>query len=60
MEAIILIWRIASLASCMNGRACKQYCIHLAKGKSKKLRYFEHLDFTLTSETIKKTEGVPT
>jgi hypothetical protein len=34
--------------------AYKQYCDHLAKGKSKRSWYFEHPELQLTAETMEK------
>jgi hypothetical protein len=38
----------------LKAEAYKQYCAHLAKGKSKKSWYFEHPDLELTAETMDK------
>jgi hypothetical protein len=38
----------------LKAEAYKQYCAHLARGKSKKSWCFEHPDLTLTFETMDK------
>lgn len=38
----------------LKAEAYRQYCAHLAKGKSKKSWYFEHPDLELTWETMEK------
>lgn len=38
----------------LKAEAYRQYCAHLAKGKSKKSWYFEHPDLQLTFETMDK------
>lgn len=38
----------------LKAEAYRQYCEHLAKGKSKRSWYFDHPDLTLTWETMEK------